>query len=73
MPRFTPIPSRLFVLWGACVLSANTQARVVRIVFEKIPAGQTQTLGRTGSIPPSYEAWRGKAYGELDPNDPHNA
>src|SRR4051794_28212962 len=63
----------LVTLWGICVLSANTQARVVRIVFEKIPAGQVQALGRLEKLPDSYEVWRGKAYGELDPNDPHNA
>src|SRR5690349_9354250 len=63
----------------ACALAAwapATQARVTRIVIDKVtsPAfaskeGGFQSYGAAGP----YETIAGRAFGELDPADPHNA
>jgi hypothetical protein len=49
----------------------DAQAKVTRIVIEKktSPAFDGASYGAAGQ----YELLIGKAYGELDPNDPHNA
>src|SRR6266446_5826697 len=51
--------------------TATTQARVTRIAIEKkaSPAFEGASFGSAGQ----YETLAGKAFGELDPNDPHNA
>src|SRR5215831_11020606 len=51
--------------------TAATQARVTRIAIEKkvSPAFDGASFGGAGQ----YETLAGKAFGELDPNDPHNA
>ena len=51
--------------------TAPTQARVTRIAIEKkvSPAFDGASFGGAGQ----YETLAGKAFGELDPNDPHNA
>ncbi len=48
----------------------QTQARVTRIVIEQqqSPAYEGKAFGNAGQ----YEILSGKAYGELDPRDPHN-
>jgi hypothetical protein len=50
--------------------TATAQARVTRIVIENkaSPAFAGASFGAAGQ----YEALTGKAFGELDPNDPHN-
>src|SRR5260370_8040490 len=52
-------------------MTATTQARVTRIAIEKknSPAFDGASFGSAGQ----YETLAGKAFGELDPNDPHNA
>src|SRR5438105_14889477 len=57
-------------LAGAAITS-SAQARVTRIVIEKktSPAFNGSTFGAAGQ----YETLTGRAYGELNPKDPHNA
>src|SRR5215813_5762502 len=52
-------------------MTATAQARVTRIVIEKkvSPAFDGTGFGGAGQ----YETLAGKAFGELDPNDSHNA
>jgi hypothetical protein len=52
-------------------LVSTAQARVTRIVIDtKVsPAFEGATFGSAGQ----YETLTGRAFGELDPNDPHNA
>ena len=50
---------------AAAVAAAPAEARVTRIVIDSI----TPVTGQ--AIP--YEQIRGRAFGELDPNDPHNS
>src|SRR5215470_8932124 len=51
--------------------TATTQARVTRIAIEKkvSPAFDGASFGSAGP----YETLAGRAFGELDPNDSHNA
>jgi len=51
--------------------TVSAEARVTKIVIEKktSPAFDGASFGSAGQ----YEILVGKAYGELDPNDPHNA
>src|SRR5215470_9496748 len=51
--------------------TATAQARVTRIAIEKkvSPAFDGASFGAAGQ----YETLAGKAFGELDPNDPHSA
>jgi hypothetical protein len=55
----------------AGLVGVPAQARVTRIVIDKIisPAFDGQSYGDVGT----YETLQGRAYGELDPADPHNA
>ncbi len=55
----------------ATVAAPDANARVTKIVIEKktSPAFNGQSFGNAGQ----YETLVGKAYGELDPKDPHNA
>ena len=60
------------LLGAAALLAAGAaEARVVKIVIDaKVsPAFDGATFGTAGQ----YETLTGKAFGELDPNDPHNA
>src|SRR6516164_7109943 len=52
-------------------MAPTAQARVTRIAVEKkvSPAFDGESFGNAGQ----YETLAGKAFGELDPNDPHNA
>ncbi|MDE2477197.1 MAG: hypothetical protein KGO48_19230, partial [Alphaproteobacteria bacterium] len=55
----------------AIAAATDAQARVTRIVIEKTvsPAFNGAMYGSAGQ----YEILTGRAYGELDPKDPHNA
>jgi len=66
--------SRLLIgaLATAVVFSAvTTEARVTRIEIVKVES--PAPAGRAGATSLPYERLSGKAYGELDPNDPKNA
>jgi hypothetical protein len=55
----------------ALLCAAEAEARVTRIVIEQrqSPAYEGRSFGQAGQ----YEILTGRAYGELDPKDPHNA
>ena len=56
-------------LLALAVLSGTAEAKVVRIVVEsRATAFDGASFGAAGP----YEALSGRAYGELDPKDPHN-
>src|SRR5512145_3293164 len=59
-----------FAIAGALVCAVTAEARVMRIVIEQrqSPAYEGKSFGGAGQ----YEILVGKAYGELDPKDPHN-
>ena len=58
----------------ACVCSAVTEAKVVRIEILKVERVDPPATGpQSASAPPPYERLSGKFYGELDPADPKNA
>ena len=61
----------LFVIAALVAANATLEAHVKKIVIEKktSPAFDGATFGPAGQ----YETLAGKAYGELDPKDPHNA
>src|SRR5262245_53347916 len=66
-----------FVLAGALALTAQrSEAHVTRIVIDRSrsesPTFEGRVFGPDGKVGP-YEKLRGRAYGELDPEDPHNA
>ena len=56
----------------ACVCSAVTEAKVVRIEIVKVERVDPPASGPQSAMPP-YERLSGKFYGELDPADPKNA
>ena len=62
----------LYALSGIAMLSVGVaEARIIRIEITSVESPTFE--GRTfGSVGP-YEMLRGKAYGEVDPTDPHNA
>src|SRR5262249_61522513 len=67
------IPKSLVVCFAAAgflVCAVSAEARVPRIVIEQrqSPAYEGKSFGGVGQ----YEILSGKAYGELDPKDPHN-
>src|SRR5580704_10676444 len=55
----------------ACLAATSAEARVVKfVVDDKVsPAFDGATFGSAGQ----YETLAGRAFGELDPNDPHNS
>jgi len=53
-----------FAIFAGVAAASSVQARVTRIVIDS-------TTPIAGAIP--YETLRGRAFGELDPNDPKNA
>ena len=61
---------RMLPTMAACVAAAfaawtpQSQGRVTKIVVDRV-----QVL----AADPTYETITGRAFGELDPNDPHNA
>jgi hypothetical protein len=76
MPRTTRKLSAILLTSTACLAAmalaaAPAQARVTRIAVERqvSPAFDGASFGGAGQ----YEILAGKAYGELDPGDPHNA
>jgi len=66
----------LIVLAALAVTAAPAWAHITRIVIDpaqsQSPVFDGRVFGPNGSVGP-YETLRGKAYGELDPNDPRNA
>ena len=72
--RFYPKRLLLVALLGftAMLASMPASAKVKRIVIDKAksdsPAYGGKSFGKVGQ----YEKIIGRAYGELDPNDPHN-
>ena len=62
--RLKPALCRAAVLSALLASTAAVDARVTRIVIDS-------TTALTGQAVP-YEQLRGRAFGELDPNDPHN-
>ena len=64
------VPSAIWAAVVACVFLSPLalKARVTRLEFVPV----TSEAGRNGA-PSSYQVLRGKAYGELRPEDPHNA
>jgi hypothetical protein len=56
----------------ACVCSAVTEAKVVRIEILKVERVDPPPTGPQSATPP-YERLSGRFYGELDPADPKNA
>jgi hypothetical protein len=61
----------LVVVAGFLIWTPQAQASVKKIVVEKkvSPAFEGASFGPAGQ----YETLAGRAFGELDPNDPHNA
>ncbi|HSV24076.1 MAG TPA: hypothetical protein VLJ17_13740, partial [Xanthobacteraceae bacterium] len=61
----------LTVVGLVLAMAPSAQARVTRIAVEKkvSPAFDGASFGSAGQ----YETLAGKAFGELDPDDPHNA
>ena len=59
----------------ACVCSAVTEAKVIRIEILKVERVDSPPAGAAGAsqATPPYERLSGKFYGELDPADPKNA
>jgi hypothetical protein len=59
-----------FAIAATIAFSVAAEARVTRIVIEQkqSPAYEGRSFGAVGQ----YEILAGKAYGELDPKDPHN-
>lgn len=66
----------LIVLAALTLAAAPAAAHITRIVIDpaqsQSPVFDGRVFGPNGSVGP-YEKLRGKAYGELDPNDPRNA
>jgi len=67
----------LFIVLAALTLvAAPASAHITRIVIDpaqsQSPVFDGKVFGPNGTVGP-YEKLRGKAYGELDPNDPRNA
>src|SRR5947209_20404432 len=56
----------------ACICSAVTEAKVVRIEVLKVERVDPPATGPQSATPP-YERLSGKFYGELDRADPKNA
>jgi Alpha/beta hydrolase domain len=64
-----------FFLAGALASTAQrSEAHVTRIVIDRSesPTFEGRVFGPDGKVGP-YEKLRGRAFGELDPDDPHNA
>jgi hypothetical protein len=66
----------LFVVAAFTLAAAPAAAHITRIVVDpaqsQSPVFDGKVFGPNGTVGP-YEKLRGKAYGELDPNDPRNA
>jgi hypothetical protein len=69
------VRSALAAVAIACICSAVTEAKVIRIEIlktERVDPAPPAAAGATQATPP-YERLSGKFYGELDPADPKNA
>jgi hypothetical protein len=68
------VRSALAAVGIACICSAVTEARVIRIEIVKVERVEPSsgTSAASEAIPP-YERVSGRFYGELDPADPKNA
>src|SRR5258706_16470287 len=70
----SPVSRRIagvgFVLVAVLAFAWPAQARIKKIIIDKktSPAFDGATFGPAGQ----YETLAGRAFGELDPNDPHN-
>ena len=66
----------LLAALAALLPAATAQAHITRIVIDpalsESPVFEGRVFGPNGSVGP-YEKLRGKAYGEVDPDDPRNA
>src|SRR5499427_1434218 len=62
---------KLMLVLMSVLCISPVEAHVKKIVIDKkvSPAFDGQSFGQTGQ----YETLAGRAFGELDPNDPHNA
>jgi hypothetical protein len=62
---------KLMLVLASLLCISPAEAHVKKIVVDKkvSPAFAGQSFGQTGQ----YETLAGRAFGELDPNDPHNA
>src|SRR5450631_665147 len=69
--KFLVKPSTALAGALLATFASTAQARVTKIVVEKqvSPAFNGASFGSVGP----YETLAGRAFGELDPNDPHNA
>ena len=65
-----------FALAASASVPLPAEAHITRIVIEparsESPTFEGRTFGADGKVGP-YEKLRGKAYGEVDPDDPRNA
>lgn len=66
----------LFLLGALILTAAPAAANITKIVIDpatsQSPVFEGRVFGPNGNVGP-YEKLRGKAFGELDPNDPRNA
>src|SRR3954453_9282866 len=65
--RRTRLRRLLTVAAANLLLGGTINAAVVRIEFDPNPKNAVAR-----GLPPTYQVLRGKAHGELDPNDPRN-
>src|SRR5687768_1717398 len=68
--------TRIHLLVALLIFASPAQAEVTKIIIDvktspafPLPGGGFQSFGAAGQ----YETLAGRAFGELDPNDPHNA
>ena len=68
--RLSRIVAACAIAVGATAIAPTVQARITKIVIEGVesPANNGQVFGSVGV----YDRVFGSAYGELNPNDPHN-
>jgi hypothetical protein len=71
-----PLGVALVLAIAIAVMTPVAEAHITRIVIDpalsESPAFEGRVFGPDGKVGP-YEKLRGKAYGEVDPDDPRNA